>query len=247
MHADRKLSAIVLTRRSIPWSSPGFTLVELMMTLAISFILVAALYSAYLSQQRSQIAQGQVTDLQQNVRAAVEMMTAEIRMAGFNPQGSAGSGIVVATRGRFQFTRDMETNGIGVAPGDGDITGADENVTYGFADADDATRDGIADAGAAWLGRNSGAGFSPIAENIQAVEFLYLVGDNLTPTPAPSAAELANIRAVTITVLARAANPDRQFTSAAAYTSASGAVWNVNDNFRRRLYTTTVKLRNMGL
>lgn len=229
----------------------GLTLIELMMAVAISLILIASLYSAYLSQQRSKIAQDQVTEMQRNARAALEMMTAEIRMAGFDPNGTSGAGIVAATKGRLQFTRDLNDNGAGNAPGDGDTNDANENVTYGFSDVHDATQDGVADAGAAPLGRNTGGGFTPVAEDIQAIEFLYLVGNNLEPTLAPD--DLNNIRAVTITVLARAANPDRQFANATATFDPGSrtAGWPgngaANDNYRRRLYTTTVKLRNMGL
>ena len=225
----------------------GFTLVELMLAIVVSSILMAALYSAYVSQQRSQTAQAQVVEMQQNARAALEMMAAEVRMAGFDPSGSSGAGIVTATRGRLQFTRDMNDNGPGSVPGDGDTSDANENITYGLSNANDVENDGIADAGVAPLGRDTGGGFMPVAENIEVVEFCYLVGNDLTLTVTPDPAKLDEIQAVTISVLVRAAAADPRYSSNGTYTMPSGAIRNVNDNFRRRLYTSTVKLRNMGL
>ena len=60
----------------------GFGLIELMMAMTIALFLVGALYSAYISQQRTKITQDQVAEMQRNARAALEVMTAEIRMAG---------------------------------------------------------------------------------------------------------------------------------------------------------------------
>jgi type IV pilus assembly protein PilW len=238
---------VLAGQNSISGKDDGFTLVELMLALVVSSILIAALYSAYLSQQRSQTAQAQVVEMQQNARAALEMLSAEVRMAGFDPRGSSGAGIVMATRGRLQFTRDMNDNGPGTVSGNGNTTDPNENVTYGIANLFDADHDGVVDVGVAPLGRNTGAGFMPVAENVEMIEFLYLVGDELTPTLTPDSTRLNEIRAVTISVLVRAGAPDPRYSSSGTYTMASGAVRNVNDHFRRRLHTTTVQLRNMGL
>ena len=66
----------------------GFTLVELMITLVISSIIVAAVYAAYKSQRDTFEAQDQVTEIQQNLRNAMWHMTRMIRMAGYDPQGT---------------------------------------------------------------------------------------------------------------------------------------------------------------
>lgn len=243
---QRKTMAVRLFRRNA-----GFTLVEMMLTLAVSTVILAALYTAYLTQQRSQSVQEQVAEVQQNIRAGLGMMTSEIRMAGFDPKDTANAGILVATPGRFQFTKDLNENG-SLPPTAGN---PNENITYGFSDGNDAGKDGVADAGVAPLGRDTGGGFQSIAENIQAVEFVYLLGDTLKPTLAPAAAELEKIRAVTVSVLARVGNADPKYTNTMAYEPASKSLHSLptanwgpyDDNFRRRLYVTTVQLRNMGL
>ena len=61
----------------------GLTLVELMIALIMSSILIAALYRAFIVQQKTYTVQEQVVDMQQNVRVAINRMMSEIRMAGF--------------------------------------------------------------------------------------------------------------------------------------------------------------------
>lgn len=61
----------------------GVTLIELLIALVISALLIAALYRTFTDQQKTYIVQEQVVDMQQNVRAAINRMMREIRMAGF--------------------------------------------------------------------------------------------------------------------------------------------------------------------
>ena len=65
----------------------GVTLIELMIALAISAALVAAIYRTFLSQQYTYGVQDDVFDMQQNVRIALSEMMREIRMAGFGNIG----------------------------------------------------------------------------------------------------------------------------------------------------------------
>jgi type IV pilus assembly protein PilW len=217
----------------------GFTLVELMIAVAISGIVVAAIYSAYLTQQRTYLAQEQVAEMQQSIRAALDIMVREIRSAGYDPLKSAGAGISTASAGQLSFTRDNN--------GDGDTTDPSEMIDYGFsADANfDTGRDGVPDNGGVLsLGRQigGGGGYQPIADSIERIEFRYLDAAGAVT------AILLNIRAIQISVLARAGQADQNFTNNMTYTSASGANWGpYNDNFRRRLLITTVQCRNMGL
>jgi prepilin-type N-terminal cleavage/methylation domain-containing protein len=61
----------------------GVTLIELLVALAISAILIAGIYRAFIHQQKTYATQEQVADMQQNVRVAINRMMREIRMAGF--------------------------------------------------------------------------------------------------------------------------------------------------------------------
>lgn len=232
-------------------SSKGFTLVELMLAIAISIFVLGAIYAAYSAQQRTYIVQEQVTAMQQNIRAALYTIVGDIRTAGYDPLSTAGAGITTASAGQISFTQD--------ANGDGDTDDVGEMIDLGFSLADDAGRDGIPDIDADGdgipdarpLGRQLGGagGYQAIAENIQAIEFRYL-------DSAGNATVIINdIRAVQISILARAGEPDPNYLSTAVhdtYVAASGAIlWapvaGVTDNYRRRLLITTVQCRNIGI
>lgn len=225
----------------------GFTLVELMMAILIFGLVMAAVFTSYRSQQRNQTAQEAVADMQQNIRAAMLIMTQDIREAGCDPLGTSGAGVLVATPGVLQFTRDIAGNTINPNQANGSVADPNENVTYGFSIANDADRNGIADAGSAELGRDTGAGFQPIAENIVAIEFRYMMDDG-TATTTPSGAQLGHIVRIQISLLARAGRADPDYTDNKTYTTADGTVWGgpagFMDNFRRKLEIVTIQIRN---
>ena len=63
----------------------GFTLIELMVTLAISSIAMAGIYGTYRAQMKTHVTQAAVVDIQQNLRSSMFIMQRAIRMAGFAP------------------------------------------------------------------------------------------------------------------------------------------------------------------
>jgi len=66
----------------------GLTLIELLIAVAISGILMAAIYRTFIGQHRAYTVQEQVVDMQQNARVAINRMMREIRMAGFGSVSS---------------------------------------------------------------------------------------------------------------------------------------------------------------
>jgi len=147
----------------------GFSLVEILVALAIAGIVTAAIYQAFQSQQKSYLVQDQVAEMQQNLRAATDLMAREIRMAGYDPTGNAGATIQLAKESQISFTMDLNGNSK-CPPSSSD---PNESIAYGFSNTADGDGDGLADSGAADLGRNTGSGFQPVAENIVAIGFAY--------------------------------------------------------------------------
>ena len=227
----------------------GFTLVELMITVLLAGLIIGSVYTAYLSLQRKYYAQEQVVEMQQTLRAAMDILVRDIRMAGYSPNGSANAGIVTATVGQLRIRQDL-TNTAGTSDdGDGAFDGPNEDVTFGFAPADDAGADGVADANVATFLRQDAsvpAGTAQdLAENIVAVEFNYLDEDG-EPLDVPVA--LGDVRSIQISLLARADRSDPEYRGGVTYITGSGESWGpYPDQFRRRLMVTTVQCRNLGL
>ena len=63
-------------------SSAGFTLIELMVATAIIGIVMASIFSLYITMQRTTNNQENIVDVQQNLRVAVEYLSRDIMMAG---------------------------------------------------------------------------------------------------------------------------------------------------------------------
>ena len=72
----------------------GFTLVDILVGLAMASVLMVAMVSLFTTMGRSYTTQNVAADVQQVARGGVELMIQEIRMAGLNPTGSAAAGIV---------------------------------------------------------------------------------------------------------------------------------------------------------
>lgn len=228
----------------------GFSLIELLIALFISGLVMAITVVIYISQSQNYSQLDDIANIQQDLRGALIILPIEIRQAGCDPTESNIPGIQVATKNQFWFSMDRGGNPVNNDLADGDTNDPGENVAFGLSVANDSNANGIVDNGGAdWsgtgsLGRNIGGGFEELANNIEALEFNYVLNDGSTSLAPPN---LNNIRAVQISILARAANPSQDYLNTHLYTSASGVVWNPpDDNFRRRLVITNIQLRNMG-
>ena len=240
--------------KSIMNNRSGFTLVELLISMTLVALVMTAVYSTYQSQQKTYVVQNQMAAMQQNARAAMFYMERELRMAGCDPTGNAGAGVETAAANTIQFTMDItggESDGKDndsdgtvdeaaedIYP-DGLTTGTDEDITYALNDND---LDGDTD-----LERTDNGVTRLIAENIDALDFVYL--DKDSAVLAAPVADLSDIRAVQITVVARTSQIDNDYTNSLTYKNKQGTTILAaqNDSFRRILLTTHIKCRNLGI
>lgn len=66
-----------------PRREAGFTLIELLIALALGLVVLAGVFSAFTAQDKAYRAQGEVTAMQEAVRAAAGMVANDVRMAGY--------------------------------------------------------------------------------------------------------------------------------------------------------------------
>jgi len=64
-------------------SQKGFTLVELLMAMALTLVVMGAVFKTFKSQQDSFIIQDQVAAMQQNLRGAMYTLTRDLQLAGY--------------------------------------------------------------------------------------------------------------------------------------------------------------------
>jgi prepilin-type N-terminal cleavage/methylation domain-containing protein len=72
--------------------SKGFTLIEILLAMAIGVIVLAAIYAATTAGQQASAGIEQKISAQQDVRAALDIMAGEISMASFNPLAADDNG-----------------------------------------------------------------------------------------------------------------------------------------------------------
>ena len=61
----------------------GFTIIELIIAMTIILVVMAAVFSTFKSQQDSYVVQSQVSTTQQNLRAALFLISRDVQMAGY--------------------------------------------------------------------------------------------------------------------------------------------------------------------
>jgi len=65
------------------WNNKGFTLVEILVAIAITVVVMGSIFYAFKSQQDSYVVQSQVTTMQQTLRGGMYMLTRDVQMAGY--------------------------------------------------------------------------------------------------------------------------------------------------------------------
>jgi len=106
----------------------GFTLLEVIVALGLTLVVVAAV-TAFQSYQLATLGnQAEQIDIQSTTRSVVDLVAREVRKTGRNPQCNAAiGGLVEAKTQLMRLQTDLD--------GDGQISGVNEDVSYGWSDA----------------------------------------------------------------------------------------------------------------
>ena len=169
-------------------------MVELMVSMGIGMVILAAVTTTFMSQTRIYNAQEQINEMQQNVRGALDILSRELKMAGYKPNGGGFNGVTYSTT-QLMVQADLNSDGAISTS-----STANEQITYAFDSANQQ------------ITRAVGSGSAQVlAEHIAAFTFNYLDSAGAATTVS------ANIRQVSITITAKTAKPDPNYTSDDGY------------------------------
>ena len=178
----------------------GFTLVELLIAMTIGLIILAALSSTFLMQRKTYDIQEQIVEMVQTARAAMDMMTREIRMAGYDPTGTMQRSDPTGAKfvgipydaDKLQIYADLN--------GDEDTNDSHEYIKYTI-DSDYPFE----------IRRDTGGGRQEFAENIQSFTFEYL------DSAGSATITTADIRQIKITITVRTSKADGDYSANGGY------------------------------
>jgi len=225
----------------------GFTLVELIVVIAMFSIVMAAIYSVFVRSNRAYISQEEVVAAQQEARSALEILGREIRMAGLIAANNQPGGLDLLTAAAWAANPDsaIEIATVDAAnktttlafKSDLDDDGNTDAVRYVYYHSDHATasrqntlyRAALTWSGGAWADP-SVVGEQLFLENIQSLTLTYQMADGTSST-AP--ANLENIRGVVIDLVAQTAHAVEPY---------EGGKF-----VRTRQLISNIQIRNLGL
>jgi type IV pilus assembly protein PilW len=189
----------------------GFTLAELMVSMGIGMVMLAAVTTTFMSQTKIYNAQEQINEMQQNARGAADVITRELKMAGYKPNGGTVIGVTYNVT-QLMIEADLDASGGAINTS----STSNERIIYAY----DSTNKQIT--------RAVGSGSAEVlTDNITAFTFSYLDSTGASTTTS------ANIRQVSISITARTAKPDPNYTS--------------NNGHRTYTVTATITPPNLAL
>ena len=224
----------------------GFTLIELLIAMAIASIVMAAMYAAFEAQVRGQVSQDVSLQMTQNIRSAMEIMAADIRMAGCDPI-AAGAAITTADADELIITMDIGGGLQGQS--DGDTIDAGERVHYAVNADGDLGRE-VNVQGAMGF-PNDLQPLHSVDLECEALNFIYLDADG-NPFVPMTEDDREDINAIQVSIVVRSAdavNPGflRTYIDNTAYVNLQGdeILSPQNDAFRRFQLSETIDCRNL--
>jgi prepilin-type N-terminal cleavage/methylation domain-containing protein len=144
--------------------SAGFTLIEVLVVIALLSLVFGTVYRSFANVNRSYTNENVKAGVQQKARIGIDLMARDIRLAGLDPLGSANTGFDPATTNSSSigYTADLNY--------DGDIDDPFEDMVYSL--------NGHS------LEQTSHLGTATLMDNVSALSFTYLdAEENVLPVP----------------------------------------------------------------
>ncbi len=162
------MSTDLIRTKSSADRAAGFTLIEVLLCIAILSILFGTVYRSFANVNRSYTNENVKAGVQQKARIGIDLMARDIRLAGLDPLGDANAGFNAANTdtNSVQFTADLNY--------DGDLDDPFEDISYTLSGN---LLQQTSDPG-------GGTVTATLMDNVTALTFTYLdFEDNILPLP----------------------------------------------------------------
>jgi len=162
----------------------GLTLLELLTAMALTMVVLTAVCNTFIAQQRTYHTQEQVNEMIQTARASLDIISREVKMAGYDPSGTGIIGIPY-NAGQLKIVADLN--------GDGDTNDDFEYITYNL------------DTSLNKIIKNTSGWSQTFADHIDSFQVNYLDKNGNATT------DSNDIRKLNIQIVVKTAGQDRYF------------------------------------
>ncbi len=183
-------------------AAAGFTLVELLVVVVLASLLGTTVIGLFRMQNGIFRSENHSIEMDQNLRAGLDLMTRELRNAGMRDPLQVYADpprIALADSTQVRFKQDFHSTANPDGAPDGDVFDANEDIEYSYTSGDRTVRRRT-------RGDGGDSGAQPMAELVSRLRFSYFDAAGVEiPTPV-AAGSLAAIRRVQLRLEGRAAD-----------------------------------------
>lgn len=222
------------------YTSRGFTLVELIVSMFVAALVIMAASTTFVVQNKLAAVQSATSDVQISGQMVVDLLERDIRMAGYGvdkPTGLVAQGNAPSS----DAVRSLGTDAVQVRYS----TAISPGMPRGSRSYDYFVSKDPANPGLMRQDLLSGGAVEPIASNVEDLQISGVYADDGTAADLGSINPARPLR-VTMQVLLKSASRDLNYT-AAPPTIGDNTTARPADGYRRRVYSVTVSPRNFGL
>jgi prepilin-type N-terminal cleavage/methylation domain-containing protein len=178
--------------RRIHKRTAGFTLIEMMVSITIGMIVIASVTGTFTAQTRQNAAEEQVSQMHQNVRGALDMITRDLMQAGYKAPGNSVTGVTYSSTTQLLIQADLNDDG-SADPASGSL----EYIMYAYDSTNKQITRKLGSSGTAEI----------VGDNITACTFTYKDANDASTITSSS------IRKMSIAITGQTAKIDPSYSS----------------------------------
>ncbi len=186
-------------------NTAGFTLIEMMISITLGMIVIASITGTFTAQTRQNNAEEQISQMHQNVRGALDMISRDLMQAGYKAPGGSVTGVTYSNSTPTTLTIQADLSGNNAI--DDTSNSTVEYIIFAYDSANKQITRKLGSSGTAYV----------VADNITAFTVTYYGANGATTVAS------ASIRKVTISITGQTAKRDPSYSNNGGYRTYSAS------------------------